>query len=154
HRIPTAPRERVIRGANNWWFLGPGGIARLTARHLTADGALTASAEDHLRKTGLYAVKAPRVYQLTVLTSTDCNLGCGYCFQNVAQDTTGGNRPPRIAHSRLTSSTITDILEFASRQMAAAGLEKLHVQLFGGEPLLNTNGCRELLARAADYGLT
>lgn len=152
-RIPSSYRERIIQGENNWWFLGPGGIARLKATHLTEEGHLTSKAEEFLRDRGLFATKAPTVYSLTVLTSTDCNLGCGYCFQNTGQDQSGGSRPPRIAHSRLTSDTITDVLEFTKRQMDAVGLEKLSVLLFGGEPLLNFRGCRELLARAADYGL-
>jgi uncharacterized protein len=153
YRIPAAHRERVLRGKNNWWFLGPGGIARLRANHLTGERQLTPAAESYLRTKGLFDEEEPSIYTVTVLTSTDCNLGCGYCFQNTAQDTTGGHRPPRIDRARLTSSTITDILQFASRQMSAAGLEKLHILLFGGEPLLNPKGCVELLARAADYGL-
>ena len=153
-RIPSSYRERIIRGQNNWWFLGPGGIARLRAKHLTEDGLLSPKAADYLREIGLFATKEPTVYTLTVLTSTDCNLGCGYCFQNTGQDLAGGSRPPRIAHSRLNSETITDVLEFTKQKMAEAGLGKLHVLLFGGEPLLNPRGCKLLLARAADYGLT
>lgn len=153
YRIDEKFHERILRGQHNWWFLGPGGIARMTDRHLTADGTPTPEAERHLRACGLYEGKSPRFYSLTVLTSTDCNLGCGYCFQNTGQDFSGKNRPPRISHTRLTSATITTILEFAQRQMSAAGLEKLHILLFGGEPLLNPRGCLELLARAADYGL-
>lgn len=37
--------------------------------------------------------------------------------------------------------------------MASAGLHKLGVLLFGGEPLLNPRGCVELLSRAADHNL-
>jgi uncharacterized protein len=145
--------ERILKGAKNWWFVGPGGVARLKAGHLTEDGTLTPEIERSLRDKGLMAVPRSRTYSLTVLTSTDCNLGCGYCFQNTAQDPTGGDRPPRIAHARLTSDTISEILEFTSRQMTAADLDKLRILLFGGEPLLNPRGCVELLARAADYGL-
>ncbi len=152
-RISDVPHERIIRGKSHWWFLGPGGVARLHARHLTGGGTLTPPAESYLREEGLFEVKEPTVYTLTVLTSTDCNLGCGYCFQNTGQDLNGGNRPPRISHARLESRTIGDILGFARRQMALAGMEKLHVLLFGGEPLLNPKGCEELLARAADHGL-
>jgi len=152
-RLPEVPQERIIRGRRHWWFLGPGGVARLYSRHLAPDGTLTPGAEQHLRSAGLFDVRQAKSYLLTVLTSTDCNLGCGYCFQNTGQDRSGKNRPPRIAHSRLTSVRITEVLEFVSRQMAAAGLERLRVLLFGGEPLLNPKGCVELLARAADYGL-
>ncbi len=146
--------ERILRGEKNWWFLGPGGVARLRAGHLTAGGELRPAAERRLRESGLLSVRPPRAYSLTVLTSTDCNLGCAYCFQNTGQDPTGGSRPPRIAHSRLTPETITSILGFADRQMAAAGLDKLTLLLFGGEPLLNPRGCLELLARASDHGLS
>ena len=152
-RVGKTDRERIIRGEHHWWFIGPGGIAKLSDQHLGPDGQLTERAGRFLRAQGLYEAYTPQSYALTVLTSTDCNLGCGYCFQNLAQDPTGGNRPPRITHSRLKSETITTILEFARRQMTAVRLEKLRILLFGGEPLLNPRGCVELLARAADYGL-
>jgi uncharacterized protein len=153
-RIPTTYVERIIHSEKNVWFLGPGGIARLHPGNITADGTLTKTAETYLRNQGLFATPKPEQYSLTVLTSTDCNLGCGYCFQNTGQDPTGGNRPPRITHARLTSQTITQILEFTKTHMAASQQDKLHILLFGGEPLLNPRGCKELLARAADYGLT
>ena len=149
----ASPRERIIRGAHGWWFLGPGGIARLDERHMTEQAQLRDAARDRLREQGLFTAPPFQTYALTVLTSTDCNLGCGYCFQNQGQDPTGGSRPPRIAHTRLKSDTITRLLEFSARRMAEAGIERLRVMLFGGEPLLNPRGCVELLARAADYGL-
>jgi uncharacterized protein len=144
---------RVLAGAKNHWFLGPGGIARLRATQVTPEGTLVAAAERRLHDLGLFTAPANRVYSMTVLTSTDCNLGCGYCFQNTAQDPSGGNRPPRIVHQRLTSANITKTLEFARRQMALSDLHKLSILLFGGEPLLNPKGCLELLTRAADYHL-
>lgn len=146
-------RERILRGERNWWFLGPGGVARLRTRHLTADGTLRPATERLLADRGLLTAAPVRSYSLTVLTSTDCNLGCGYCFQNTGQDLSGGNRPPRIAHARLTPDTITSILDFTGRQMAAAELDQLKILLFGGEPLLNPRGCVDLLSRAADHGL-
>lgn len=144
---------RLLRGADRWWFLGPGGVARLGEKHITPEGTLDSLAEQKLRDQGLYRNRKINAYGLTVLTSTDCNLGCGYCFQNTGQDETGGSRPPRIRHARLTSDTITTILEFARRQMVVRHMDKLAILLFGGEPLLNPRGCIELLNRAADYGL-
>jgi len=129
-------------------------LAEIECRVKSAEGKLRPAAKQRLRDLGMCTSAPPRHYSLTVLTSTACNLGCGYCFQNTGQDPAGGNRPPRIARARLSSATITSILEFAARQMAKAGLEKLDILLFGGEPLLNPRGCQELLTRAADYGLT
>jgi uncharacterized protein len=146
--------ERILRGERNWWFLGPGGVARLQDSHLTPEGGLRPDAQQRLRDSGLLTPPRRRTYSLTVLTSTACNLGCGYCFQNTGQDPAGGSRPPRIAAARLSSATIATVLDFAGRQMAAAGLERLSVLLFGGEPLLNPRGCVELLTRAADFGLS
>ncbi|CAL9363580.1 radical SAM protein [Streptomyces sp. enrichment culture] len=151
-RAPSG--ARLLKGERNWWFLGPGGLARLTDRHVTAEGTLRPQAEQRLRESGLFTPAAVRAYALTVLTSTHCNLGCGYCFQNTAQDASGGTRPPRIARSRLTSATITEILRFTERRMTEAGLERLRILLFGGEPLLNPRGCVELLERAADLAPT
>ncbi|HEV2887683.1 MAG TPA: radical SAM protein [Jatrophihabitans sp.] len=151
--LPTEAPERLIRGADHWWFLGPGGIAKVWQKQLDPLGELLPTAESNLREAGLYRRRDYRVYALTVLTSTDCNLGCGYCFQNTGQDLTGGNRPPRISHARLTSDAIDRILGFVRRQMTAEDLQKLSIMLFGGEPLLNFKGCRELLTRAADCGL-
>ncbi|RSS64723.1 radical SAM protein [Streptomyces sp. WAC07061] len=151
---PLPSGARLLKGERNWWFLGPGGVARLRDRHVTPEGTLLPDAERRLHESGMFAPGRISSYALTVLTSTHCNLGCGYCFQNTAQDQAGGSRPPRIGRSRLTSDTITQILGFTERQMAAAGLEKLRILLFGGEPLLNPRGCLELLERAADIAPT
>lgn len=151
HELGTG--ERLLRSKDGWWFLGPSGVARLKPGHLAEDGRLTAAADDYLSRSGLRRIPVHTVYGLTVLTSTDCNLGCGYCFQNTAQDPTGGFRPPRLRHARLTSETIQSVLDFVEARMAEVSIERLDVTLFGGEPLLNPRGCRELLARAADYGL-
>ncbi|MFD0531268.1 radical SAM protein [Kitasatospora arboriphila] len=146
-------RYRLLRRADaGWWFLGDGGVARLRPGQVGPDGGLAPAAEQRLRDTGLLDARAFRSYSLTVLTSTDCNLGCGYCFQNTGQDPKGGNRPPRIKHARLTSEMIGEVLDFTRQRMAEAGLDRLAVMLFGGEPLLNFRGARELLHRAAELG--
>ena len=52
--VHTARRDRLIKGAKNWWFLGPGGIAKVRPQHLDADGDLLPSAQAQLRAAGLY----------------------------------------------------------------------------------------------------
>ena len=151
--VGTARRERLIRGRDTWWFLGPGGIAKVRPDRLDADGNLLPETVRFLQDAGLFNIKPYTSYALTVLTSTDCNLGCNYCFQNVGQDLTGGNRPPRIAHARLTAEIVENIGAFTARQMTAGGFDKLTLMLFGGEPLLNLKGCRLLLSTLANHGL-
>ncbi|MER5639744.1 radical SAM protein [Kitasatospora sp. NPDC002227] len=146
-------RSRLIKADNGgWWFLGDGGFAKLRPAQVTPEGELLPGTEQFLHERGLYEAKEISSYSLTVLTSTDCNLGCGYCFQNTGQDEKGGNRPPRIKHARLTSEMITKVLGFTRERMAAAELNRLSLMLFGGEPLLNPRGSRELLRRAAELG--
>ena len=144
---------RIIPGRRNWWVVGPGGIARISARQVAAEGQLRPSAEKHLRQLGIFSHPPNRSYFLTVLTSTDCNAGCGYCFQNTGQDPSRGARPPRIAHTRLRTEDVEGVMGFTDRQMAEARVRELVLLLFGGEPLLNPPACRELLIRAADHGL-
>ncbi|WP_329499222.1 radical SAM protein [Kitasatospora herbaricolor] len=151
--VPEADRSRLIKAeGGGWWFLGNGGYARLRPSQVGPDGVLLPGTERFLHDQGLYTSKAFSSYSLTVLTSTDCNLGCGYCFQNTGQDESGGHRPPRIKHARLTSEMITNVLDFTRERMAAAELGRLSLMLFGGEPLLNPRGSRELLRRAAELG--
>jgi uncharacterized protein len=146
-------RPRVLRGKDHWWFLGPGGIAKLYPWHVDGDGAPTAETADWLRSRGLYREPARKIYSLTVLTTTHCNLGCSYCFQNLGQDTSGGTAPPRISYARLNSATIKKTLDFTRERMAEAGEPGLQITLFGGEPLLNPRGCVELLEAAVPLGL-
>ena len=117
-------------------------------------GALRPEVRASLDAAGIDDPPALPEYALTVLTATACNLGCGYCFQNVAPDATGGSRPPRIGSALLTRQTAARILRFASARMAESGQRRLHIHLFGGEPLLNPAGCRTLLEQAAEHGLS
>ena len=129
---PALSGERILRGEHGWWYLGPGGIAKLQAGHLTPAGELTQAACAFLDRAGLRAVSAPEAYSLTVLPTTSCNLGCGYCFQNSGPDPAAGPRPARIRASRMTPAAIPSLLAFAERQMKAAGLKRLGLTLFGG----------------------
>ena len=105
------------------------------------------------RATGAWRTSAIESFSSTVLTTTSCNLGCGYCFQNTGLDPTGGSNPPRIEAWRLNSHTTEQIIAFAAKQMALSGLDKLSLVLFGGEPLLNPRACLEILRRSKSIGL-
>lgn len=54
---PPAPLPfgaRLLKGERNWWFLGPGGVARLRDHHVSADGALRPDAEQRLHESGMF----------------------------------------------------------------------------------------------------
>ena len=61
---------------------------------------------------------------LTITTTMDCNLGCYYCYEERSQ-------------SALETSAIDDILALIDRTVIAKGRKSLHVDWYGGEPLLN-----------------
>lgn len=51
---PLPSGARLLKGERNWWFLGPGGVARLRDRHVTANGALVPDAEQRLHESGMF----------------------------------------------------------------------------------------------------
>lgn len=152
-RLDDTDAPRLIRSERGWWFIGNGTWTLLRSDQVGPDGKVSAAADTFLHQHGAYRSRTPKSFVLTVLTSTNCNLGCGYCFQNTALDPTGGHQPPRIAQRRLDAATTERIARFARGRMDAAGLDRLHLILFGGEPLLNPRGCVRLLEQVAPLGL-
>ena len=61
---------------------------------------------------------------ITITTTQDCNLGCFYCYEE------------RSA-ARLTADDVDDVVQFAKDRLATSGKRSLHVDWYGGEPLLN-----------------
>ncbi|WP_346113589.1 radical SAM protein [Nonomuraea maheshkhaliensis] len=147
-----------MRGRQSWWCLHGSRIAKLPLDAVTTDDLGRRQVSDAVRTTmergGFFRDRKADTYSLTVLTNTGCNLGCAYCFQNVGAADESNPRPDRIAPARLSPQVITDTLAFTDRMMRAAGFAKLKILLFGGEPLLSSAACVELLRRARPLGLT
>jgi uncharacterized protein len=61
---------------------------------------------------------------LTITTTMDCNLGCYYCYEERSND-------------RLKVTEIQEIVSLAQRLVTDSGKDSLHVDWYGGEPLLN-----------------
>jgi uncharacterized protein len=152
-RVDAADEPRLIESERGWWFIGNGTWTLLRTDQVGPDGTVRADVLDFLRGAGAFRERVPSAFSLTVLTSTACNLGCGYCFQNTALDPRGGNMPLRIDRKRLTVPTIDTIIAFTRGRMERAGLDQLDLLLFGGEPLLNPRGCVQLMERAAPIGM-
>jgi len=152
-RLDDVDAPRVIKSDRGWWFIGNRTWTLLRPEHVSSDGTVRADIDEFLHEQGAYRPRTPKSFSLTVLTSTACNLGCGYCFQNTALDPNGGDRPLRIGAERLHDETIDRIVEFTRGRMELAGLDKLYLLLFGGEPLLNPRGCLRMLERAQGIGM-
>lgn len=159
---------RLVLGREGWWaVLGPRAAllpreaATATAETPSADGAkpirqpvLTSDATAVLREAGFFDPPTRRDYAVTVLTSTACNLGCDYCFQNTALPIKGSHAPPRIRAAKLGPELIDAVADFVRRQQAATGRDEVTLLIFGGEPLLNHPGCLRLLRALAPLGMT
>ncbi|GAA2238207.1 hypothetical protein GCM10010430_19030 [Kitasatospora cystarginea] len=137
---------RLIEGPSGVWYLGPGGTL-LMPRRFHRQGALTDEGRAELEKSQIGTPRSRRHYSLTVVTSSACNLGCPYCFQNTGVAAPGRFDPPRIPKRVLDVPMIERIIDFTTGRLADGGYDRLFVLLFGGEPLLNRAGCRELLVR-------
>jgi uncharacterized protein len=61
---------------------------------------------------------------LTLTTTMDCNLGCYYCYEERKED-------------RLELKDVEAVVSLAKERLSRSGKRSLHVDWYGGEPLLN-----------------
>lgn len=61
---------------------------------------------------------------LTVTTTMDCNLGCYYCYEE-------------RSHAQLEIRDVDAIVALTEERLARSGKRALHVDWYGGEPLMN-----------------
>lgn len=142
----TAGDLRLVEGADAVWAIARGEKrARLPKTALDADGALQPAVTARLADAGFFRPADKRPYAVTVLPATACNLGCAYCYQNLEQAQDGSPRPPRIPSYNLRGKQIDRVVDFVGRQMATYGYQNSTLLIFGGEPLLNPDGCVALL---------
>jgi uncharacterized protein len=80
---------------------------------------------------------------LTITTTMDCNLGCYYCYEDRTND-------------RLEMTDVAQIVSLAAKRLADSQSGSLHVDWYGGEPMLNAEfieACSlELQALCAQQG--
>lgn len=67
-------------------------------------------------------VRTPIV--LTLTTTMDCNLGCYYCYEERSSE-------------RLAVADVPQVVELARSLLVASRKDSLHVDWYGGEPLMN-----------------
>ncbi|HEY6234379.1 MAG TPA: radical SAM protein, partial [Candidatus Elarobacter sp.] len=72
---------------------------------------------------------------LTITTTIDCNLGCYYCYEQRSTEA-------------LAVHDVGAVVELARKQLAKGNKRALHVDWYGGEPLLNVE-----FMEAASYAL-
>jgi uncharacterized protein len=88
--------------------------------HIIADGLdeLVEIRERYWRARG----ETPMV--ITITTTMNCNLGCYYCYEERSPD-------------RLDAHDLDALLKLVNKRLEESGKRSLHVDWYGGEPLLN-----------------
>ena len=93
---------------------------------------------DTLRETvALMAPREKHVTSFTILTTTDCNARCAYCYER------GRKRIPM---------TVETAEKAAAYMRRASGGKKIHITWFGGEPLCNQPVMELISERLAETG--
>jgi uncharacterized protein len=146
---------RIAASDEGVWLIGDHSFTRLPSWAVTRTNTprrMVRGALSVLEKVGKPPASSS-AYHLTVLTTTNCNLGCAYCFQNVGAAKPGTFRPPRIDAKSLSPDSAREIADFTRRHMQSAGTEELDLLIFGGEPLLVPNTVLSLLEIMRPLGL-
>jgi uncharacterized protein len=126
----------LLRGSDAAEFASAlsGGVVVVTKQHVSAvlwselinGGFLVPNGKDELAEIRSRFVRArgetPLV--LTLTTTMECNLGCFYCYERRTSDRLGG-------------SDIPAIVEATRQKLRSHSKKSLHVDWYGGEPLLN-----------------
>ncbi|MET9858930.1 radical SAM protein [Streptomyces smyrnaeus] len=144
---------RIATGDEGAWLVSDGSYTRLPPWAVTPAGTLRRPVRGVLNMLERQNKPPVRAYHLTVLTTTNCNLGCAYCFQNTGAAKADSFKPPRIDAKTLNAEAARDIARFTQRQMRAAGLKDLDLLVFGGEPLLVPHMVFTLLKALEPVGL-
>jgi uncharacterized protein len=93
---------------------------------LREGGFLVDPSEDEvapIRKRFFNAIAGTPVV-LTLTTTMDCNLGCYYCYEERSPD-------------KLKVTHVEQVVQLARNLLTTSGRDSLHVDWYGGEPLMN-----------------
>ncbi|MCB9780050.1 MAG: SPASM domain-containing protein [Alphaproteobacteria bacterium] len=127
--------------------IDPEGVAPSIVSRLVAAGILRPEgAGDELLaiRQRYWEARGRTPMTLTVTTTQDCNLGCWYCYEDRTEDA-------------LQEHDVDAIVAETRRRLVAGGRSALHVDWYGGEPMLNQEflrSCSERLqAMARELGI-
>ena len=76
--------------------------------------------------------------QIVIAPTMDCNFSCIYCFE-------------KHHKGAMTEELQDKTVEFVTRELKAKGYSRLHVDWFGGEPLMAWDTVKSLSRRLMDY---
>ncbi len=93
---------------------------------LCAGGVIVPVEKDELAeiRERFHLARSDTPIALTITTTLDCNLGCYYCYEERSK-------------TRLEVKDVDAIVALAQDRLAKSGKRSLHVDWYGGEPLMN-----------------
>lgn len=105
---------------------GGDALAPQVMTSLCRAGCLVAAGEDELAeiRERYWRARGETPTVVTITTTMACNLGCYYCYEERSGD-------------RLETGDVEPIVRMAAERVRASGRAQLHVDWYGGEPLLN-----------------
>ena len=101
-------------------------LPREIHRQLRAGGFIVSDDKDELVeiRERFHRARKETPLVLTLTTTMDCNLGCYYCYEERAPD-------------RLELKDVAAVVALVKDRLARSGKRSLHVDWYGGEPLMN-----------------
>lgn len=141
----TLSGQWVVLGAMASHFLKSGKTNLLNERDLERLMAIDALVAEELDENSVYrylhqkAVHDTKTLSVVVGLTFHCNLACPYCFEEGAE------------LQRMSDETLDRIILAIQRKCLAESTKELRVMLFGGEPLLEVEKGRALLAQLSAW---
>lgn len=123
--VPEAVREELIKN----WFLVPESFN---------DAAFADQCAGILRLLQNKPNEKKGIKSFTILTTTDCNARCYYCYE------------AGVSRKTMSAETAGDVAEHIARVSGGGSVE---LRWFGGEPLLNTKAMDIICRRLGEKGI-
>jgi uncharacterized protein len=120
--------DRIERGVHNLTT-----DERVTLETLVENGFVVESRDEERRAVTDYFTSIredTEQLKVTVLTTLQCNFACDYCFQ-------GDHGDYNKSAAKMSLDTARKVALWLEHRLDELGPRKLHLTLFGGEPLLN-----------------
>lgn len=125
----------------------PGDVNAATLDLLRARGFVVERAIDELAliSSAYWAARTETPMVVTITTTMDCNLGCYYCYESRSDE-------------RLDRADVAALVALVRQRLEASSRKSLHVDWYGGEPLLNVTlieaASEALQAMCRDIGVS
>ncbi|RRD93467.1 radical SAM protein [Clostridiales bacterium COT073_COT-073] len=107
---------------------------------LYSSGFITLTPEDLSSHIGVIKNKMKKALKIIILPTEKCNFRCAYCYES-------------FKHGKMSSTYINAIKNFLKKKLSTGNFTELHLNWFGGEPLLEVQVIKEIQSYALELCL-